>query len=56
MISSEGDSTWTRLSTNATEGKARAAARLLKLLIPDVAAYIQQNRSPTGPAGVDRGT
>jgi hypothetical protein len=56
VISSEGDSTWTRLNTNATEGKAKAAARLLKLLIPDVAAYIQRNRSPTGPAGFDRGT
>jgi hypothetical protein len=56
VISSEGDSTWTRLNTNATEGKAKAAARLLRLLIPDVAAYIQRNRSPTGPAGFDRGT
>jgi hypothetical protein len=56
VISSEGDSTWTRLNTNATEGKAKAAARLLKLLIPDVAAYIRKHRSPTGPAGVDRGT
>jgi len=56
VISSEGDSTWTRLNTDATEGKAKAAARLLKLLIPDVAAYIQRNRSPTGPAGFDRGT
>ena len=56
VISSEGDSTWTRLNTNATEGKAKAAARLLKQLIPDVEAYIHQQRSPTGPAGVDRGT
>jgi len=56
VISSEGDSTWERLKTNATEGKAKAAARLLKLLIPDVAHYIQQNRSPTGPTGFDRGT
>ena len=56
VISSEGDSTWKRLSTNATEGKAKAAARLLKLLIPDVEAYILQNRSPTGPGAFDRGT
>jgi hypothetical protein len=56
VISSEGDSAWKRLNTNATEGKARAAARLLKQLIPDVAQYIQQNRSPTGPTGFDRGT
>lgn len=56
VISSEGDSTWTRLNTDATEGKAKAAAKLLKQLIPDVEAYIQRNRSPTGPAGVDRGT
>lgn len=56
VISSEGDSTWKRLSTNATEGKARAAAKLLKLLIPDVASYIEQNRSPTGPGAFDRGT
>ena len=61
VISSEGDSTWKRLNTNATEGKAKAAARLLKLLIPDVEAYIAQNRaqnpsSPTGPGAFNRGT
>ena len=56
VISSEGDSTWKRLNTDATEGKAKAAAKLLKQLIPDVADYIQKNHSPTGPAGVDRGT
>jgi hypothetical protein len=56
VISSEGDSAWERLKTNATEGKAKAAARLLKQLIPDVAEYIRQNRSPTGPARFDRGT
>jgi hypothetical protein len=56
VISSEGDSTWKRLNTNATEGKAKAAAKLLKQLIPDVAAYIHQRRSPSGPAGFDRGT
>lgn len=56
VISSEGDSTWTRLNTDATEGKAKAAAKLLKQLIPDVEAYIHRNRSPSGPAGVDRGT
>lgn len=60
VISSEGDSTWKRLNTNATEGKAKAAAKLLKLLIPDVAGYIQHNRtehrSPTGPGAFDRGT
>ena len=56
VISSEGDSAWTRLRTNATEGKAKAAARLLNQLIPDVANYIRQDRSPTGPARFDRGT
>lgn len=56
IVSSEGDSLWQRMNTNAAEGKSKAAAKLMKLLIPDVAAYISQNRSPIGAPGVDRST
>ena len=40
VVSSDGDSFWQRASTNASEGKAKAASKLMNLLIPDVAAYI----------------
>jgi hypothetical protein len=44
VVSNEGDSFWQRMNTNAAEGKAKAAAKLMNQLIPDVAAYIEQNR------------
>lgn len=56
VVSSEGDSAWTRMNTNAAEGKAKAAHKLIQLLIPDVADYIEKNRSPIGPNPVDRAT
>ena len=60
VVSSEGDSTWKKFNTNAAEGKAKAAHKLIRLLIPDVAAYLEQNRtphrSPIGPTPFDRAT
>jgi hypothetical protein len=47
VVSSEGDSFWRRMNTSAAEGKAKAAAKLMSQLIPDVAAYIEQNRKRT---------
>lgn len=41
VISSEGDSWWQRMNTNAAEGKAKAASKLMNQLVPDVAAYIK---------------
>jgi hypothetical protein len=49
VISSEGDSMWTKLNTNASEGKSKAATKLMKQLVPDVAAYIEQNRPRAAP-------
>lgn len=40
VVSSEGDSFWQRMSTNASEGKSKAATKLMNQLIPDVAAYV----------------
>lgn len=49
VVSSDGDSLWQTLNTNASEGKAKAATKLMKQLIPDVAAYIEQNRARAAP-------
>jgi hypothetical protein len=51
VISSEGDSVWQKLNTNASEGKAKAATKLMKQLMPDVAAYIEQKRAKAAPPG-----
>jgi hypothetical protein len=44
VVSSEGDSFWQRMNTNAAEGKTKAATKLMKLLVPDVAAYIRSDQ------------
>jgi hypothetical protein len=49
VVSSDGDSAWQRMNTNASEGKSKAATKLIKLLIPDVAAYIEQNPAKPAP-------
>jgi hypothetical protein len=49
VVSSESDSVWQKLNTNASEGKAKAATKLIKQLIPDVAAYIEQSRAKPAP-------
>jgi hypothetical protein len=40
VVSSEGDSFWQRMSTDAAQGKSKAAVKLMQRLIPDVAAYL----------------
>lgn len=47
--SAEGDSTLERLRTSSREGKAKAAQRLMEMLIPDVAEYVARNQQ-----GADR--
>ena len=44
VISSEDDSWWEKMSTNASEGKTKAGNMLIKQLIPDVEAYVAGNR------------
>ena len=43
VISSEGDSWWEKMNTDASEGKAKAGQKLMQRLIPDVAAYVAEN-------------
>lgn len=40
VISSEKDTTWEKLNTNAYEGKAKAARLLMERLIPDIELYV----------------
>jgi hypothetical protein len=44
VVSNEGDSFWERMNTSASEGKSKAAAKLMHQLIPDVAAYIEDQQ------------
>jgi hypothetical protein len=43
IVSSEGDPWWERMNTNAGEGKVKAGKRLMRLLIPDIEAYVAEN-------------
>jgi hypothetical protein len=49
VVSSEGDSWWQRMNTDASEGKAKAATKLMRELVRDVAAYIEENLPRTAP-------
>lgn len=40
VISSEKDTTWEKMNTNAYEGKAKAARLLMERLIPDIELYV----------------
>lgn len=40
VVSSEGESTWTNLNTDAGQGKALAARKLMARLIPDIEAFV----------------
>jgi hypothetical protein len=40
VISSEGDSIWTKMNTNAAEGKEKAARKLMAKLIPDIEQFV----------------
>jgi len=44
VLSSEGDSTWTKLNTSAFEGKTKVATKLIALLIPDIQKFISTVR------------
>lgn len=43
VISSEGDSIWSKMNTNASEGKSKAAKKLMKKLIPDIESWVKNN-------------
>ena len=40
VVSSEGESTWTNLNTDAGKGKALAAKKLMARLVPDIEAFV----------------
>lgn len=40
ISSSEGESTWTNLNTDAGQGKALAATKLMARLVPDIEAFV----------------
>lgn len=42
-ISSEGDSLWRKMNTNAFRGKKKAAEKLLLKIIPDIERWINKN-------------
>lgn len=41
VISDEGDSWWTKMNTNAYEGKEKAARKLMNLLVADINNFIE---------------
>jgi len=43
VISSDGDSWWTKMNTNASEGKAKAGKKLLLKVIPDIESWVKNN-------------
>lgn len=43
VVSSENDSIWEKMNTNAYEGKAKAVKLLLARLIPDIEEYVRLN-------------
>lgn len=42
--SAEGESVWTNLNTDASEGKALAAKKLMARLIPDIEKFVSDSR------------
>lgn len=40
VISSEGETVWTRMNTNAAEGKMLAAKKLMLKILPDIQSFI----------------
>lgn len=47
VFSSEGDSTWTKMGTDAATGKAKAASKLLTAMIPDIEKFVSVLKSMT---------
>ena len=43
VLSSEGDSWWAKMNTNASQGKQKAAKNLLSKLIPDIENWLKNN-------------
>lgn len=43
VVSSEGDSWWTKMNTNASQGKSKAATKLIKKIIPDIERWVREN-------------
>lgn len=41
VISSEGETVWTKLNTNAAEGKMFAAKKLMLKILPDIQAFVK---------------
>lgn len=44
ILSSEGDSIWTKMNTNAAEGKEKAAKKLMTKLIPDIEKFLTSTK------------
>lgn len=44
VISSEGDSWWTKMNTSAAQGKSKATTKLIKMIIPDINKWVVVNR------------
>lgn len=42
VLSSEGDSVWTKMTTNASQGKQKAASKLLARMVPDIESFVVQ--------------
>jgi len=43
ILSSEGDSYWQKMNTTATEGKAKAAKKLMNAMISDIEKWVAAN-------------
>jgi len=42
ILSSEGDSHWTKINTNALQAKTKAAEKLLAAIIPDIEDFVSK--------------
>jgi len=42
VLSSEGETVWTKLNTNAAEGKMLAAKKLMIKILPDIQAFVEK--------------
>lgn len=41
IVSSEGDSWWKKINTNAVQGKTKAAEKLIQKIIPDIESFLK---------------
>lgn len=49
ILSSEGDSIWTKMNTSAFQGKKKAAEKLLAAIMPDIEDFLYRLSSDTTP-------